>query len=132
RGGRYIERLRKWGVKGYVLKNVSLELLVDVIQKVHAGDEYFPDDARAFDHNEDVRLKSSAITGTTPDKQLTAREKEILILVCKEFSSAEIGKQLFISTGTVDTHRKNLLVKLGVTSTVGLVKYALKNNLLEE
>jgi two-component system, NarL family, response regulator NreC len=132
RGGRYIDRLKKWGVKGYVLKSVSLETLVDVIQRVHAGEEHFPEDAREFDHNEDVRLKSSAILANTPGQQLTAREQEILVLVCKEFSSKEIGEKLFISTGTVDTHRKNLLLKLGVTNTVGLVKYALKHNLLDD
>lgn len=132
RGGRYIDRLKKWGVKGYVLKSVSLENLVDVIQRVHNGEEYFPEDAMAYDHEEDVRLKSSVITSGTPEKQLTAREQEILILVCQEFSSKEIGEKLFISTGTVDTHRKNLLLKLGVSNTVGLVKYALKHGLLDD
>lgn len=132
RGGRYIERLKKWGVKGYVLKSVSLETLADVIQRVHKGEEYFPEEAMAYDHEEDVRLKSSVIMSNTPGKQLTAREQEILVLVCKEFSSKEIGEQLFISTGTVDTHRKNLLLKLGVTNTVGLVKYALKHGLLDD
>jgi two-component system response regulator NreC len=132
RGGRYIDRLKKWGVKGYVLKSVSLEVLSDVIQRVHKGEEYFPEEAMGYDHEEDVRLKSSVITANSPEKQLTAREQEILILVCKEFSSKEIGEKLFISTGTVDTHRKNLLLKLGVSNTVGLVKYALKHNLLED
>lgn len=132
RGGRYVERLKKFGVKGYVLKSVSLDILVEVIHKVNAGGEYFPEEVSKYDHEEDMRLKSSAILTTTPDAQLTAREKEILVLVCKEFSSAEIGKQLFISTGTVDTHRKNLLLKLGVSNTVGLVKYALKHGLLDD
>ena len=132
RGGRYIERLKKWGVKGYVLKSVSLEALSDVIQRVHKGEEYFPEEVMAYDHEEDVRLKSSVITSDTPAKQLTAREQEILVLVCQEYSSKEIGEKLFISTGTVDTHRKNLLLKLGVTNTVGLVKYALKHGLLDD
>lgn len=132
RGGRYIERLKKWGVKGYVLKSVSLETLSDVIQRVHKGEEYFPEEVMAYDHEEDVRLKSSVITSDTPAKQLTAREQEILVLVCQEYSSKEIGEKLFISTGTVDTHRKNLLLKLGVTNTVGLVKYALKHGLLDD
>lgn len=132
RGGRYIDRLKKWGVKGYVLKSVSLEKLADVIQRVHNGEEYFPEEAMAYDHEEDLRLKSSVITTSTPEKQLTAREQEILILVCKEFSSKQIGEKLFISTGTVDTHRKNLLLKLGVSNTVGLVKYALKHGLLDD
>lgn len=132
RGGRYVEKLKKFGVKGYVLKSVSLETLVEAIRTVNSGGEYFPEENSAYDHEEDVRLKSSAIMSSAPGAQLTNREREILILVCKEFSSAEIGKQLFISTGTVDTHRKNLLVKLGVSNTVGLVKYALKHDLLDD
>ena len=132
RGGRYIDKLRKLGVVGYLLKSTSLEILLEAIRTVFAGGEVFPDELKEYDHEEIIRLKSSAIVLETPNEQLTDREKEILVLVCKEFSSAEIAKKLFISTGTVDTHRKNLLVKLGVTNTVGMVKYAIKHNLLDE
>ena len=132
RGGRYVDKLKKFGVKGYLLKNTSLEKLLEAIETVHAGGEFFSGDLSEYDHDESLRLKSSAIVSEKPDIQLTEREKEILILVCKEFSSAEIAKKLFISTGTVDTHRKNILIKVGVTNTVGLVKYALRNGLLDE
>jgi DNA-binding CsgD family transcriptional regulator len=63
---------------------------------------------------------------------LSPREYEILQLICRELSSAEIGEKLFLSTGTVDTHRRNILVKLGVNNTVGLVKFAIQNGLLNE
>jgi DNA-binding NarL/FixJ family response regulator len=109
-----------------------MEELMDAVKTVHNGGEVFPEEAKEYDHEEDLRLRSSAIMTESPDVQLTDREKEILILVCKEFSSAEIAKKLFISTGTVDTHRKNILLKLGVSNTVGLVKYALKHGLQEE
>ena len=132
RGGRYMDKLRKLGVKGYLLKNASLETLLGAIRCVHEGGEYFPPDISEYDHDESLRLKSSVTVSEEPDIQLTDREKEILILVCKEFSSAEIAKKLFISTGTVDTHRKNILQKIGVTNTVGLVKYAIRHGLLEE
>lgn len=131
RGGRYVDKLKKLGVKGYLLKSTSLEILLEAIKTVFNGGEIFPEELKEYDHDETVRLKSSAIVLETPERQLTEREKEILILVCKEYSSAEIAKKLFISTGTVDTHRKNLLVKLGVSNTVGLVKYAIKHNLLD-
>jgi len=52
-------------------------------------------------------------------------------MVCKEFSNAEIAEKLFLSVSTVETHRKNLIAKLGVNNTVGLVKFALKNKLIE-
>jgi two-component system response regulator NreC len=132
RGGRYVDKLKKLGVSGYLLKSTSLDILLEAIKTVFNGGEIFPEELKEYDHDEAVRLKSSAIVLETPDEQLTEREKEILVLVCKEYSSAEIAKKLFISTGTVDTHRKNLLVKLGVSNTVGLVKYAIKHNLLDE
>jgi two-component system, NarL family, response regulator NreC len=132
RGGRYVDKLKKLGVKAYLLKSASLENLIETIKTVHSGGEVFTEDVIKYDHEEDLRLRSSAVVSENPEVQLTPREKEILVLVCKEFSSAEIGKKLFISTGTVDTHRKNLLLKLGVSNTVGLVKYALKFGLLDE
>ena len=74
-------------------------------------------------------------TITIDDKQineiLSKREVEILKLICKEFSNAEIAEKLFLSISTVETHRKNLIAKLGVNNTVGLVKFALKNNLID-
>ncbi len=52
-------------------------------------------------------------------------------MVCREFSNAEIAERLFLSVSTVETHRKNLIAKLGVNNTVGLVKFALKNKLID-
>ncbi|WP_319800538.1 response regulator transcription factor [Flavobacterium sp. N502536] len=61
---------------------------------------------------------------------LSAREVEIITLIALEYSGKEISEQLFISTNTVETHRKNIMKKLQIKSTIGLVKYALKNNLI--
>jgi two-component system response regulator NreC len=55
----------------------------------------------------------------------------VLRLICKEYSNAEIAEKLFLSVSTVETHRKNLIAKLGVNNTVGLVKFALRNNLTD-
>jgi DNA-binding CsgD family transcriptional regulator len=60
---------------------------------------------------------------------LTNREKEVLGLIAQEFSNAEIAEKLFISVRTVDTHRRNLLEKLQVKNTAGLVKYAVEKGL---
>jgi DNA-binding CsgD family transcriptional regulator len=61
---------------------------------------------------------------------LSNRERQVLILVVKEYSSAEIAEELNISIGTVFTHRKRLLEKLGVKNSIGLVKYAIRNKLV--
>lgn len=61
---------------------------------------------------------------------LTPREIQVLELICKEYTTAEIAKELFISTRTVEGHRKNLLEKSGAKNTAGLIIYALKNNIV--
>jgi len=62
---------------------------------------------------------------------LSARELEIITLISLEYSGKEISEQLFISLNTVETHRKNIMKKLKTKNVIGLVKYALKNNLIK-
>jgi len=76
------------------------------------------------------------IQGTPTNKEptvekvyLTDREKDILKLITKEFTNAEIAEQLFISVRTVDAHRRNLLQKIGARNTAGLVVYAIEHKL---
>ncbi len=131
KGSRYLSKLEKLGIMGYVLKNITRDELVKAIKIVYDGGTYFSEGIQNLTKEEDFYIKSSVIIhNDLPDTMLTAREKEILICVCNELSSAEIAKKLFISVGTVDTHRKNILQKLGIANTVGLVKYALKHGLL--
>ncbi len=130
KGSRYLNKLLKLNIKGYVLKNVSTEFLKNAIITIANGGECFSEDIKNTTIEEDTYLKSSVIIYDKQGSLLSEREKEILILVCSEMSSANIGKQLFLSTSTVDTHRKNILNKLGVTNTVGLVKYAIKHHII--
>lgn len=132
KGSRYLAKLEKLGINGYVLKNVNKEELLKAITTVYNGGFYFTEGIHNITKEEDFYIKSSIIVkDKDPDSILTPREKEILIRVCNEMSSSEIAKELFISAGTVDTHRKNILQKLGISNTVGLVKYALKHDLLK-
>jgi DNA-binding CsgD family transcriptional regulator len=62
---------------------------------------------------------------------LTPRELEVVSLISLEYSGREISNLLFISTNTVETHRKNIMRKLEIKNIIGLVKYALKNNLIK-
>ncbi|MFL5762496.1 MAG: response regulator [Bacteroidia bacterium] len=131
KGSRFFGRLEKQGINGYVLKNVKQEELMEAILTVYKGKTYFTEGIQNITKEEDLYFKSSVILNNDlPDTILTPREKEILIRVCNEMSSSEIAKELFISVGTVDTHRKNILQKLGISNTVGLVKYALRHGLL--
>jgi two-component system, NarL family, response regulator NreC len=130
RGTRYVHKLSKYNIQGYILKNASLDELLGALRSVQNGGSYFSKDIHIGDRDEDFRH-----TITIEDKQideiLSRRELEVLRLICKEFSNAEIAGKLFLSVSTVETHRKNLIAKLGVNNTVGLVKFALRNNLID-
>ena len=63
--------------------------------------------------------------------QLTAREKEILELICQQYTTREIGDKLFISPRTVDGHRNNLLAKMNCKNIAGLVAFAIQNQLVK-
>ncbi|MBZ5858192.1 LuxR C-terminal-related transcriptional regulator [Flavihumibacter profundi] len=129
RGTRYVHKLLKYQVQGYILKNASVDELLNAINIVDGGGTYF---SKEIDILSDGDFRN---TLTVEDKQvgeiLSKREIEVLKLVCKEFSNVEIAQKLFLSVSTVETHRKNLIAKLGVQNTVGLVKFAIRNNLID-
>ena len=78
-----------------------------------------------------INFISSEQEKQSPDikEPLTRRELEILRLICDGLSSKDIGEKLFISINTVETHRKRILMKLNVKNSVGVVKYAMENNI---
>ena len=108
------------GASGYLLKNASGEEIREAIQTVMKGKVYLSFDAAAA-----IRQKES---GDGP--MLTRREREVLVLIAEGCTNHEIGERLFISTSTVDTHRKNLLVKLDARNTAALVKIAMDKKLI--
>jgi two-component system response regulator NreC len=130
RGTRYIHKLSKYNIQGYVLKNASLDELLTAMKIVQEGGSFFSKDIHIGDRDEDFR-NTITIEDKQIDEILSRRELEVLRLICKEYSNAEIADKLFLSVSTVETHRKNLIAKLGVNNTVGLVKFALRNNLID-
>lgn len=117
----FINELLKIGVHAYVLKNAGKVELMTAIYSVLQGQRYISKDLNHTNENDDSFVKSL---------MLTQREKEIITLLAKEKSSQEIADILFISVYTVNTHRKNILNKLGIKNTAGLMKFASENNLL--
>ncbi len=130
RGTRYIHKLIRHDIHGYILKNTSIEELVKALKTVSEGKKYFSKEINIIDTDQDFR-NTVTIEDKKVDEILSKREIEVLTLICKEYSNSEIAEKLFLSVSTVETHRKNLIAKLGVNNTVGLVKFALKNNLIE-
>jgi len=125
----YISKILKSGASGYILKNTGKSELIDAIKKVNNGENYFSKEVSNVMMNKYMKKsgvrKSSSSLASVDD--LTKREVEILGLIAEEMTNNEIGEKLFISPRTVDTHRRNLLQKLGVKNTAGLVKFAIQN-----
>lgn len=132
RGTRYVHRLMQYGVQGYILKNAGLQELITAIRTAAAGGTYYSKEIDITDGTEDAVKKTVFVPDSRIHAILSKREKEVLQLICKEYSNAEIAAKLFLSISTVDTHRKNIIEKLGVNNTVGLVKFAVKNGLIND
>lgn len=130
---RLISHVMEVGANGYLLKNEEPDVLQEAIVSVVEKDMYFNDYvAKAL--LKGLKNKDTApplSVGATPPLNITTREMEILQLICKEFTTAEIAQQLFISARTVEGHRKNLMEKTGVRNTAGLVIFAVRNKLVE-
>ena len=122
-----IKEVLNLGANGYLSKKCAGENIAVAVRKVYNGEQYFCDAVK------DKMLTSFSSNGATdnePVKNITKRELEILQLVVKEFTTKEISEQLTISINTIDTHRKNIMRKLEVKNTIGLVKYAIKHDLV--
>lgn len=129
RGTRYIHKLTRHNIQGYILKNAPVDELMNAIREVYKGGTYFSKEIDILG-NDDFR-STITLEDRKAGEVLSKREIEILKLICKEFSNAEIAEKLFLSISTIETHRKNLIAKLGVNNTVGLVRFALKNKLID-
>lgn len=130
RGSRHLKKLLRQDIQGYVLKNAPVAELELALQTVAAGGKYFSKDAGSLTDSDEYR-NTVTVEARQISRILTEREMEILQLICREMSNQQIAQKLFLSVGTVDTHRKNIILKLGVNNTVGLVRYAFKNGLID-
>jgi len=122
-----VQNMMKHGCKGFLLKGTSQNTLVRAIEQVSKGEEFIEPSIKEL--LLDFMLKNWKYTEEM--LELTPREKEILKLISDELTTQEIADKLFISFRTVEAHRYNLLQKLGVKNTAGLVKMALKLGLVE-
>lgn len=129
---RIIKEVMKLGASGYLTKKCAGENIVEAIQTVSRGEEYFCKSVReqifSTITKDNPKLNRQE---SNPNSILTERELEIITLISLEYSGKEISDRLFISTNTVETHRKNIMKKLDAKNSISLVKYALRNNLVK-
>lgn len=117
----YISTALSHGAMGYVLKDVPTEEVKTAIDTVMAGSRYLCTGARES-------LRPAQSDGREP---LTSREQTILLELAQGKSNREVGRTLEISVRTVETHRKNIKRKLGISSTAGLTRYAIEHGVLQ-
>lgn len=116
----YIQKMADNGASGYVLKNATREELIEAIGSVTEGRTFFSPEASAtVKKNENLEVPV-----------ITRREKEVLVLIADGLTNTEIAEKLFISTTTVDTHRKNLLTKFEVRNTATLIRMAMHHQFI--
>ncbi len=121
-----ILRMLKMGAKGYLSKDVETADLKRAIDAIIEKGFYYTDFMTGRLVHELQRTSSKSHL-----PQLNERETEILKLACSELTYKQIADQLFLSIKTVDTYRDNLFKKLGATSRVGLVIYAIRNGIVQ-
>lgn len=122
----FVKRILKNGASGYLLKNTSKEELLEAFKTVLSGEQYLQSNIQNKLLNKSLGNKKQ--NGLKP--KLTRREKEVLEAICEELTTQEIADKLFLSPKTVETHRMNLINKLGVKNSVGLAKIAIEQELL--
>lgn len=116
----FIEKMMANGASGYVLKNATQEELVEAIESVMKGDVFMSNEV-------------ASIVKKGPDPKvpvITRREKEVLTLIAEGLTNGEIAERLFVSTTTVDSHRKSLLAKFEVKNTAILIRLAMQYQII--
>ena len=117
-----IKKILQQGVVGYLLKDASPETIVRAIETVYAGDQYIQEELK--------QQLLNSLSAHNSKQIVTRREKEILQLIVDEFTNQEIADKLYLSLRTVENHRNNLLQKLDVKNTAGLVKVAIQEGIV--
>ena len=123
----YVARAVREGANGYLLKDSAVQDLVAAIEAVMAGREYYSPPVQ----RELTDMVRGNAGGKRRGEPITDREREVLKLVAEGLSTKEIADRLDISGRTVETHRANLMRKLGVHSVARLTQYAIREGLID-
>ena len=125
----YIESMMDAGANGFVLKNIEPGEMLKALRTILSNKIYYCNDVS-------IKIIEAAENKNTQkvqlEKILSTRETEVLRMIAMEMTNEEIAQELFLSKRTIDTHRQNLINKLNVKNTAGLVKAAYKFHLIEQ
>ena len=127
----FVTEILRNGAMGYIVKNTGRAELVRAIRKVHEGQSYFSDEVTQTIMKSLVSQRQKSSKPQPANPIVSRREKEVLQLIVREYTTPEIAKELNISLKTVESHRRSLLTKLNVRNTAGLVRVAVENELIK-
>lgn len=128
----YIFNSLRSGAKGYQRKSISREELIEAIEQVYQGNEYFSKEVSSIILKSYLKqIKNPERADEYEGKKLTVRELEILRMVAQVYSNQLIAEKLFISVRTVESHKNHIMQKLELTTSVDLVKYAIKSKIID-
>lgn len=118
------------GAKGFLIKNANKAQIIEAIKTVYNNNPYY------CKTTSNKLAQMIAVSRFNPYKKIqkiafTEREVEIIIMISQEMTNKEIGDKLFLSVRTIDGHRLNILEKMNVKNTAGLIIYAIKNGILK-
>jgi DNA-binding NarL/FixJ family response regulator len=122
----FVKRMLKNGVHGYLLKNTDKLELIKAMKTVLSGDIFLQKDIQS----RLIMQESVPTTDNGLKPNLTRREHDVLVAISEELTTQEISEKLFISPKTVETHRMNIMSKLGAKNSVGIIKIAIEKQLL--
>jgi len=122
---RFVKQMLKTGADGYLLKNSAASEITDAIKMVHDGGLFLSEELPNIFESSKTTKRSNYFF---PD--LSNRELDVVKQIYLERSSTEIAKHLGIGKSTVESHRANIFLKVGVKNTAGLVKWAIENDIV--
>jgi len=125
----FVARALFAGVKGYVLKENALEELIQSIQKVHEGGMFLSNTITELVVNS--YMKESQTGTHDASKSMSTREREILQLLAEGYNNKDVSEKLNLSIKTVETHRANIMRKMGFKNITELVLYAVRNHMVQ-
>lgn len=125
--GRLVKAMLDQGANGYLLKNCGGDELLEAIRTVHKGGMWLSREATS---NLVQAMRNPEHAAKRPTEDITPRETDVLRLIAAERTTDEIAEDLGISVNTVESHRRQLLQKLGARNSAGLVRIAMESGLL--
>jgi len=127
----YVHQMVRVGADGYVLKNADKKGLFAAVRAVAAGERFFSPEVSELIIEEFVKRARESTDGSESKQlPLTKREMEILRYIAQGLTNKRIAEEIFLSVRTVNTHRDNLMQKLNIHDTAGLVRYAIQNGII--